>query len=104
MGFTRYQKHTAILKTLDDIKSSRPSIFYDVLQTNTLFTSLFRKYLAENYPDLKTDGDAFKKALEAGERRGQLERITGQGYTVQHAVNYYLGEEETSRANHRSGF
>jgi len=38
-----------------------------------------RKYITENYPELKTDGDAFKKALEAGERKGQLDRITGKG-------------------------
>ena len=40
-------------------------------------TQLYRKYITENYPDLKTEGDAFKKALEAGERKGQLDRITG---------------------------
>jgi len=41
---------------------------------------LIRKYLQEHHSSLET-GVAFVKALETGEKKGQLERITGKGAT-----------------------
>merc|ERR1712226_1117672 len=44
---------------------------------------LIRKYLVSNYPniDLGEDSKKYKKALELAEKNGQLERLTGKGYS-----------------------
>jgi len=56
-----------------------PLVFTWACNPKEASVNQIRKYITENYPDLKTEGDAFKKALEAGERKGQLDRITGKG-------------------------
>ena len=38
---------------------------------------IFRKYIAEHYPELDIEGIPFRKAIEGGETRGQLKRISG---------------------------
>ena len=38
---------------------------------------LIRKYLGEHHSDLNTDGDPFKKAIEGGIAKKQLDRISG---------------------------
>merc|ERR1712098_730959 len=42
-------------------------------------STMIKKYLNKHYPKLETDGAAFKKALEHGLAKGQLDRITGTG-------------------------
>ena len=38
---------------------------------------LIRKYLGEHHSDLNTDGEPFKKAIEGGIAKKQLDRISG---------------------------
>ena len=41
------------------------------------FYNIFNFHFQEHYPDLPVDGEAFKKAIENGLKKGQLERVTG---------------------------
>merc|ERR1712051_462778 len=38
-----------------------------------------KKYIAKNYPELSVDGKEFQKAIQGGETKGQLNRLTGKG-------------------------
>ena len=58
-------------------KKNRSDIDLDN-QNSKVFSSVYcRKYIGEHYPDLDVEGGGFRKAIEGGEARGQLKRISG---------------------------
>lgn len=63
---------------LDDVL---PLVFTWACNPKEASVNYIRKYIGEHYPELDVDGNAFKKAIEAGENKGQLERITGKGFS-----------------------
>ena len=53
------------------------SIFTWVCEPKESSVNLIKKYIAEHHTKLNVD--KLSKAIEAGIKKGQLERITGQG-------------------------
>jgi len=60
-----------------------PLVFTWACNPKEASVGFIRKYLVKHYPDLNVEENpkAFKKALEQGESKGQLERVTGQGFS-----------------------
>jgi len=58
-----------------------PSVFTWATNPKEASVGLIRKYITKHYPDLDVDGQAFKKAIEGAEKKGQLKRITGKGFS-----------------------
>jgi len=58
-----------------------PLVFTWACNPKEASVNLIRKYVGEHYPELDVDGTAFRKAIEAGENKGQLQRITGKGFS-----------------------
>jgi len=56
-----------------------PGVFTWACNPKEASVGFIRKYIAKNYPELDVEGKGFKKALESGESKGQLQRITGKG-------------------------
>ncbi|CAB4057226.1 unnamed protein product [Lepeophtheirus salmonis] len=56
-----------------------PHIFTWVCEPKEASAGMIKKYLNKFYKDLTFDGKSFKKALEHGVLKGQLERLTGKG-------------------------
>jgi len=56
-----------------------PDVFTWVTYPKEASINLIRKYLGEHHSDLSTDGEAFKKAIEGGIDKKQLDRISGKG-------------------------
>lgn len=58
-----------------------PIVFTWACNPKEASVGLIRKYIAKHYPELDVEGIKFKKALETAETKGQLERITGKGFS-----------------------
>lgn len=65
----------------DPLENLFPLVFTWACNPKEASVPLIRKYLAKNFPELDVEGKAFKKALENAESKGQLERITGNGFS-----------------------
>jgi len=66
---------------LPPLESVFPGVFTWATNPKEASVGLIRKYIAKHYPELDVEGQGFKKALEQGESKGQLERITGKGFS-----------------------
>jgi len=66
---------------LPPLESFFPVVFTWATNPKEASVGLIRKYIAKHYPELDVEGQSFKKALENGESKGQLERITGKGFS-----------------------
>ena len=58
-----------------------PGVFTWATNPKECSANLIKKYIAKHYPDLDTEGNQFKKAIEGAEAKGQLKRITGKGFS-----------------------
>jgi len=56
-----------------------PYIFTWACNPKEASSTLIKKYIKKHHPSLDTDGKAFRKALENGVAKGQLDQITGKG-------------------------
>jgi len=67
----------------DPMETVFPLVFTWACNPKEASVGLIRKYLVSNYPniDLGEDSKKYKKALELAEKNGQLERLTGKGYS-----------------------
>jgi len=63
------------------LESVFPSVFTWATNPKEASVGLIRKYIGKHYPDLDVDGLAFKKAIEGAEKKGQLRRLTGKGFS-----------------------
>jgi len=68
---------------LPPLENEFPGIFTWACNPKEASVPLIRKYLVKHYPELKVEENpnTFKKALESGEDKGQLKRITGKGFS-----------------------
>jgi len=66
---------------LPPLESFFPGVFTWATNPKEASVGLIRKYIAKHYPELDVEGSGFKKALESGESKGQLQRITGKGFS-----------------------
>eukprot|EP00092_Neocalanus_flemingeri_P057941 GFUD01068969.1.p1 GENE.GFUD01068969.1~~GFUD01068969.1.p1 ORF type:complete len:489 (+),score=170.14 GFUD01068969.1:46-1512(+) len=64
---------------LPPLESVFPGVFTWACNPKEASIPLIRKYIAKHYPELDSEGNGFKKALEGGESKGQLGRVTGKG-------------------------
>eukprot|EP00096_Caligus_rogercresseyi_P004539 TRINITY_DN1885_c0_g1_i1.p1 TRINITY_DN1885_c0_g1~~TRINITY_DN1885_c0_g1_i1.p1 ORF type:complete len:442 (-),score=185.40 TRINITY_DN1885_c0_g1_i1:198-1523(-) len=62
--------------SLEDVM---PHVFTWICEPKEASAVMIKKYLDTHYPSLASDVKGFKKALENGVSKGQLERITGKG-------------------------
>ncbi|XP_023334848.1 heterochromatin protein 1-binding protein 3 isoform X2 [Eurytemora carolleeae] len=69
-------KVAAPKESLDDIL---PLAFTWACNPKESSVNLIKKYIGEHYPDLDVEGGGFRKAIEGGEAKGQLKRISGKG-------------------------
>jgi len=83
---TSAPKKTAAQKKVAEKEKSKvsmeelfPLVFTWQCNPKEASVTLIKKYIAQHYPELDVEGMAFKKAIENGEKKGQLERITGKG-------------------------
>lgn len=67
----------------DPMETVFPLVFTWACNPKEASVGLIRKYLVSNYPDLDLGEESkkYKKALEQAEKCGQLERLTGKGYS-----------------------
>ena len=63
------------------LESVFPSVFTWATNPKEASVAMIKKYITKNYPDLDVDGKAFRKAIEGGESKGQLKRLTGKGFS-----------------------
>jgi len=56
-----------------------PMVFTWACNPKEASVGLIRKYINKHHSDLATDGAAFKKAIENGVAKGQLNQLTGKG-------------------------
>jgi len=65
------------------LENEFPNIFTWACNPKEASVPYIRKYLVKHYPELNVEENpkGFKKALEGGEKKGQLKRITGQGFS-----------------------
>jgi len=68
---------------LAPLENEFPGIFTWACNPKEASIPLIRKYLTKHYPDLDVvdNPKQFRKALESGENKGQLRRVTGQGFS-----------------------
>jgi len=64
------------------LEDAFPGVFTWACNPKEASVPLIRKYLTKHYPELDVveNPKQFKKALESGEKKGQLRRVTGQGF------------------------
>lgn len=67
--------------TKDPLENLFPLVFTWACNPKEASVGFIRKYIAKNFPELDVEGKTFKKALENAESKGQLERITGKGFS-----------------------
>merc|ERR1712059_128450 len=63
------------------LENQFPNVFTWACNPKEASVPLIRKYLVKHYPELDVEGKAFRSALEFLEKQGQLERITGKGFS-----------------------
>jgi hypothetical protein len=67
---------------LPPLENDFPGVFTWACNPKEASIPLIRKYLVKHYPELNVEENPkqFRKALESGESKGQLRRVTGQGF------------------------
>jgi len=67
---------------LPPLENEFPGIFTWACNPKEASVPLIRKYLVKHYPELNVEENLkdFRKALESGEKKEQLRRVTGQGF------------------------
>jgi len=66
---------------LPPLENLFPGVFTWACNPKEASVTLIKKYIAKHYPDLDVEGLAFRRALESGESKGQLGRVTGKGFS-----------------------
>ena len=68
---------------LPPLENEFPGIFTWACNPKESSVALIRKYLVKHYPELNVEENpaSLRKALEKGESRGQLKRVTGAGFS-----------------------
>lgn len=75
------KKKKAVAGSKDPLESVFPSVFTWATNPKQSSVGLIKKYIAKHYPDLDVEGKAFRNAIEGGEAKGQLKRLTGKGFS-----------------------
>ena len=74
------KKDAAAASSKAPLSDLLPNIFTWVCEPKEASSNLIKKYIEKHHPEVLQAGpNAFKKGLERGENRGQLERLTGKG-------------------------
>jgi len=64
---------------LQPLENIFPGVFTWACNPKEASVTLIKKYITKHYPDLDVEGLTFRRALEGGESKGQLARVTGKG-------------------------
>lgn len=68
-------------KVKEPLESVFPGVFTWATNPKESSVGLIKKYISKNYPDLDVESNAFRKAIDQGEAKGQLKRLTGKGFS-----------------------
>merc|ERR1712062_755479 len=70
-----------VAKVKEKLESVFPSVFTWATNPKESSVTLIKKYIIKNYPDLDVESNAFRKAIDQGEAKGQPKRLTGKGFS-----------------------